>query len=166
MCAWLSAAVERLENYLASSSRARAGRTLNQAVIEHVASRRVLLLLDNAEHLLGACVETVDALLRQGSQSVVMVSSREALGIAGELTYRVPSRRADAARRSSRARAPHRCRTCRIERRCGIRTRVEPGPRDDARAGGRPGDERKLIGRFFGSVHARWRSALAAAMAN
>ena len=67
------------------------GRTLDQAVIEHFASRRLLLLLDNAEHLLDACVETVDALLRQGAQSVVMVSSREALGIAGELTYRVPS---------------------------------------------------------------------------
>jgi predicted ATPase/class 3 adenylate cyclase len=67
------------------------GRTLLQAVTDHVASRRLLLLLDNAEHLLDACAHTVEALLRHSTESVVLTSSREALGIAGELIYRVPS---------------------------------------------------------------------------
>jgi len=67
------------------------GRSLTQTISEHLASRHLLLLLDNAEHLLAACAEFADAALRRCAQLVILVTSRERLGIAGELTFRVPS---------------------------------------------------------------------------
>ena len=68
-----------------------AGKALLDTVAESVASRKLLLVLDNAEHLLAACGELVDLLLRRCDRLAILVTSRERLGIAGELTYRVPS---------------------------------------------------------------------------
>jgi predicted ATPase/DNA-binding SARP family transcriptional activator len=48
-----------------------------------------LLLLDNAEHLVRACGEVVDALLRLCPALQIMVTSREPLGVEGEHVYRV-----------------------------------------------------------------------------
>ncbi len=67
------------------------GENLTQTIIEHLASRHLLLVLDNAEHLLTACAEFADGALRRCAQLVILVTSRERLGMAGELTYRVPS---------------------------------------------------------------------------
>jgi len=67
------------------------GKPLAQTVVEHLAGRQVLLVLDNAEHLLAACAQLSTAVLRQCAQAVLLVTSREALRVAGELTYRVPS---------------------------------------------------------------------------
>lgn len=67
------------------------GRSLTQTISDHLASRHLLLLLDNAEHLLAACAEFAHAALRRCAQLVILVTSRERLGMAGELTYRVPS---------------------------------------------------------------------------
>ncbi|MEO8133346.1 MAG: tetratricopeptide repeat protein [Betaproteobacteria bacterium] len=67
------------------------GKSLAQTLSEHLASRHLLLVLDNAEHLLAATAQLADAVLRQCPQVVLLVSSREGLGMAGELTYRVPS---------------------------------------------------------------------------
>ena len=63
------------------------GRTLVQALRE----KRLLLVLDNCEHVLDACASLVSDLLRACPQVHVLASSREALGIAGEQTFRVPS---------------------------------------------------------------------------
>ena len=67
------------------------GRSLTETLAEHLKSRHLLLVLDNAEHLLTACAQLVDAVLRQCPHVVLLVSSREGLGIAGERTLRVPS---------------------------------------------------------------------------
>jgi predicted ATPase/DNA-binding winged helix-turn-helix (wHTH) protein len=67
------------------------GRSLTQTVNEYLASRHLLLVLDNAEHLLAACAQLADEVLSRCAQVVILVTSRERLGIAGELTYRVPS---------------------------------------------------------------------------
>ena len=67
------------------------GRSLAQTLSEHLKSRHLLLVLDNAEHLLSACAQLADAVLRQCPRIVILVTSREVLGMAGELTYRVPS---------------------------------------------------------------------------
>ena len=67
------------------------GKDLVETVAEWLVSRRLLLLLDNAEHLLEACARLADALLRRCAGLVILVTSRERLGIEGELTYRVPS---------------------------------------------------------------------------
>jgi predicted ATPase/DNA-binding winged helix-turn-helix (wHTH) protein len=58
---------------------------------DYLASKKLLLVLDNVEHLLDACVRLVDEILRRCRDVAVLATSRERLGMAGELTYRVPS---------------------------------------------------------------------------
>ena len=67
------------------------GQDLMETVAGWLASRKLLLVLDNAEHLLEACAQIVDVLLRRCPGLSFLVTSRERLGIDGELTYRVPS---------------------------------------------------------------------------
>lgn len=66
-------------------------RSLGEAIAERLATRRVLLVLDNAEHLIESCAELTDLLLSRCSGLKILVTSREPLGVGGELTYRVPS---------------------------------------------------------------------------
>jgi len=67
------------------------GRDIVETIAEWLAPQRMLLVLDNVEHVLDACASLVDALLRRSVQPVILVTSRERLGVDGELTYRVPS---------------------------------------------------------------------------
>lgn len=67
------------------------GQPLQQTVLDWLAPKSLLLLLDNAEHLLQACAELTSAILRSCPNVSVLVTSREALGIAGEQTYPIPS---------------------------------------------------------------------------
>lgn len=66
-------------------------RSLTQTLCDFLKTKRLLLVLDNCEHLLQACTWLVDSLLRASPDLKVLASSREALGVAGEQTYRVPS---------------------------------------------------------------------------
>lgn len=66
------------------------GQTLLQTVIEVVGERQVLLVLDNCEHLIGACAELIDELLRGCPGLHVLATSREAMGIVGEVAWPVP----------------------------------------------------------------------------
>jgi predicted ATPase/DNA-binding SARP family transcriptional activator len=61
----------------------------------YLTGRRVLMVLDNCEHLLDACSELVDALLGRCPHLQVLATSREALGVEGERPFRVPSLRID-----------------------------------------------------------------------
>ncbi|HUR48868.1 MAG TPA: adenylate/guanylate cyclase domain-containing protein [Acidimicrobiales bacterium] len=60
-------------------------------VLAYFASRRALLLLDNCEHVISAVAEVTDSLLSSTSELRVVATSREALGIAGERAWRIPS---------------------------------------------------------------------------
>jgi predicted ATPase/class 3 adenylate cyclase/DNA-binding CsgD family transcriptional regulator len=51
----------------------------------------VLLVLDNAEHVIDEAARMVDAVLRGCPRVHLMVTSREALGVLGEIVFRVPS---------------------------------------------------------------------------
>ncbi len=53
--------------------------------------RRLLLLLDNCEHLLGACASLANTLLSACPHLRILSTSREPLGVAGEAVWRVPS---------------------------------------------------------------------------
>jgi predicted ATPase/class 3 adenylate cyclase len=64
---------------------------LQIALIDSLESKKMLLLLDNCEHLIEACSEIASALLHTCPQLRVIASSRETLGIAGETSLRVPS---------------------------------------------------------------------------
>jgi predicted ATPase/DNA-binding winged helix-turn-helix (wHTH) protein len=66
-------------------------RPVIETLIDHLASKKLLLVLDNAEHLLEECVQFADLILRRSPDVAVIVTSRERLGMAGEVTYRVPS---------------------------------------------------------------------------
>ena len=67
------------------------GRSPLDLLADHLRSRQTLLVLDNCEHLLDACAQLVDALLRGCPHLRILATSREALGIAGEFRRRVPS---------------------------------------------------------------------------
>src|SRR5262249_36050490 len=71
--------------------REEAGRTLTETLIDYVKPKQLLLVLDNCEHLVAASAELVHTLLRACPELRILATSREALGVAGELTYRVPS---------------------------------------------------------------------------
>ena len=67
------------------------GRTLIQTVTDYLLSRSVLLVLDNCEHLLPACTDLTETLLRSCPHVRILTTSREALRLTGEQVYRVPS---------------------------------------------------------------------------
>lgn len=60
-------------------------------IARHLDGRRALLLLDNAEHLLLPCARLVEGLLGRATGPHILVTTRERLGVAGEITFRVPS---------------------------------------------------------------------------
>ena len=64
-----------------------AGRPVQEALLMFVKDRRLLLILDNCEHLAHACAEVAKALLQAGPQVRVLASSREPLRVVGEATY-------------------------------------------------------------------------------
>ena len=66
------------------------GRPGLEAVLDALALQDVLIVLDNCEHLIGACAKTADAILRRCPQVHLLATSREPLGIGGEAIYRVP----------------------------------------------------------------------------
>ena len=67
------------------------GRPLAQTLTAALKTKRLLLVLDNCEHVLDACARLMDTLLRACPGVRTLASSREGLGIAGEQTYRIPS---------------------------------------------------------------------------
>jgi len=67
------------------------GRPVLEALVKFVGDRKLLLILDNCEHLLHACAELSTLLLRSGPQLRILASSRQPLQVAGETTYHVPS---------------------------------------------------------------------------
>jgi len=67
------------------------GKPISQTLTDCLKDNRLLLLLDNCEHLLDGCARLADTLLRRCPQVTICASSREALGIQGEQAYRVPS---------------------------------------------------------------------------
>ncbi len=60
-------------------------------VMDHLARRRTLVVLDNCEHLLDGCAALVDRLLAECPNVSILATTRETLGIEGEQAWRVPS---------------------------------------------------------------------------
>ncbi len=61
------------------------------ALAGHIGDRRLLLLLDNCEHLVETVARLAEALLNHCPNLTVLATSREPLRIPGEVTWRVPS---------------------------------------------------------------------------
>jgi predicted ATPase/class 3 adenylate cyclase len=66
------------------------GDAKDDALVRTLLGTKTLIILDNCEHMLPACVEAVSVLLRTGEHLRVLTTSREPLSLAGETTFRVP----------------------------------------------------------------------------
>jgi predicted ATPase/class 3 adenylate cyclase/DNA-binding CsgD family transcriptional regulator len=67
------------------------GRPTMDTLLRFVCDRQMLVVLDNCEHLLDASAELVVALLSGAARLTLLATSREAIGVAGEVSWRVPS---------------------------------------------------------------------------
>jgi predicted ATPase len=70
---------------------AQPGRPVLGTLLDALALQDVLIVLDNCEHLIGGCAKTAEAILRRCPRVHLLATSREPLGIGGEVLYRVPS---------------------------------------------------------------------------
>ena len=68
-----------------------AGRSALAILTDFLQPKRALLVLDNCEHLIQACAQLAETLLRTCPTLYILATSREALGIAGETPYLVPT---------------------------------------------------------------------------
>jgi predicted ATPase/DNA-binding CsgD family transcriptional regulator len=66
-------------------------RSLEATVADALRSSQLLLVVDNCEHLIAACAAFADGLLRGCPELSILATSREPLGVPGELCWRVPS---------------------------------------------------------------------------
>ncbi len=66
------------------------GRPMLRTLVDAISDRDLLLILDNAEQVLGAVAELADAVIRSCPRVCLLVTSREPLGIGGEHVFRVP----------------------------------------------------------------------------
>ncbi|HEY6277800.1 MAG TPA: LuxR C-terminal-related transcriptional regulator [Streptosporangiaceae bacterium] len=66
------------------------GRPLADTLADALRPRRMLLVLDNCEHLIGACAQLCQQLLASSPGLRVMTTSREPLRVAAETVYQVP----------------------------------------------------------------------------
>ena len=66
------------------------GRPVLDTLAEAIGDRYLLVVLDNAEHVLGAAAKLADAMMRSCPRASLLVTSREPLGISGEHVFRVP----------------------------------------------------------------------------
>ncbi|MBI2972934.1 MAG: tetratricopeptide repeat protein [Armatimonadetes bacterium] len=70
--------------------REQSGRSMFETLTDQLRDKSVLLVLDNCEHLIEACAGVAYELLRQCRNLRILTTSREPLGVTGELTYAVP----------------------------------------------------------------------------
>jgi predicted ATPase len=57
---------------------------IGDALLAHLRERRLLLVLDNGEHMLSACRELVSAVVSRCDRVRILCTSRQRLGVAGE----------------------------------------------------------------------------------
>ena len=67
------------------------GKALGEAIARHCKGRRLLLILDNCEHVLDAAATLIDSVLRFAPHPMVIATSREPLSVEGEQVYRLSS---------------------------------------------------------------------------
>lgn len=76
------------------------GRSVVEGVSQYLRDKNLLLILDNCEHVIPACIELVSEILAGCPRVRTLATSREGLGIPGEVIYQVPSMELPAAKPS------------------------------------------------------------------
>ena len=67
------------------------GQSWRESLAQHLRAKRLLLVLDNCEHLRSACARVAGSLLQECARVRVLATSREALGVTGETVWSVPA---------------------------------------------------------------------------
>jgi predicted ATPase/class 3 adenylate cyclase/DNA-binding CsgD family transcriptional regulator len=67
------------------------GRSTMDTIVKSIEGHHGLMVLDNCEHLLDASAELILTLLARCLRLTLLTTSREPIGVEGELTWRVPS---------------------------------------------------------------------------
>jgi predicted ATPase/DNA-binding CsgD family transcriptional regulator len=67
------------------------GRSALDTLLRFVGDCHALIVLDNCEHLLDACANLIVAVLEASAGVTLLTTSREPIGIPGEVTWRLPS---------------------------------------------------------------------------
>jgi predicted ATPase/DNA-binding CsgD family transcriptional regulator len=70
--------------------REQSGRTLIDILVDSLSAHPSLLVIDNCEHLIFACAQITETLLKKCPDLKVLATSREVLGITGEVAWTVP----------------------------------------------------------------------------
>ena len=66
-------------------------RAPTESLRRYLAERDVLVVIDNCEHVIGACAELASTLLRSRGRLRILATSRESLGVSGETVRRLES---------------------------------------------------------------------------
>jgi predicted ATPase len=61
-----------------------------EAVLDHLRERRMLLIFDTCEHLIDACADLAEAIMREAPAVTLLATSRQPLDVHGEHTFPVP----------------------------------------------------------------------------
>lgn len=70
--------------------REEAGKDLQEVITSHISDKKLLIVVDNCEHLLSSCAEFVDGLLNSCAEVCIIATSREALNVQGERVLHLP----------------------------------------------------------------------------
>ncbi len=65
--------------------------TLEEQLTDYLRAKEMLLILDNCEHLVAACADLAASLLPDAPGLTILASSREGLGVPGEMTFHLPA---------------------------------------------------------------------------
>jgi predicted ATPase len=90
------------------------GRAPSESLINLLAARQLLCALDNCEHLVEASAHVADASLKNCPELRILATSRDVLGVGGEVTWRVPSMAIPDAQRPSTVDDLQRCETVQL----------------------------------------------------
>ena len=71
--------------------REKSGSSLEGSVLEYLTRRRLLLVLDNCEHVLDGCTSLTTRMLAGAPELYILATSQQPLDVPGELRWRVPS---------------------------------------------------------------------------
>ena len=66
------------------------GQLLIDALVNFLSGREILLVIDNCEHLITACAQFAETILQKCPDLKILATSREVLGITGEVAWVVP----------------------------------------------------------------------------
>jgi predicted ATPase len=66
-------------------------KSIEETVAKRIANKKLLLVVDNCEHLIEECARILNLLISHSQEPRILTTSREVLNLSGEAAYRTPS---------------------------------------------------------------------------